>query len=109
MRVLLVIGIVASFLFFSGISAPPIAGEESQSTKIVPISQIDDLHLMSGVGITEPTVRTLQFSPVPNPSYSSPVHSAQCCKICRKGKACGNSCISRSYTCRKPPGCACDG
>jgi hypothetical protein len=34
---------------------------------------------------------------------------AQCCKICKKGKACGNSCISRSYTCRKPPGCACDG
>ena len=32
-----------------------------------------------------------------------------CCKICRKGKACGNSCISRSYTCRKPPGCACNG
>ncbi len=33
----------------------------------------------------------------------------QCCKICRKGKACGNSCIKRSYTCRQPPGCACDG
>lgn len=31
-----------------------------------------------------------------------------CCKICRKGKACGNSCIKRTYTCRKPPGCACD-
>ena len=31
-----------------------------------------------------------------------------CCKICRKGKACGNSCIRRTYTCRKPPGCACD-
>ncbi|WP_422369074.1 endonuclease I family protein [Pelagibius sp.] len=33
----------------------------------------------------------------------------RCCKICRKGKACGNSCISRSYTCRQPPGCACNG
>ena len=33
---------------------------------------------------------------------------AQCCKICRKGKACGNSCIKKSYTCNKPPGCACD-
>ncbi len=32
-----------------------------------------------------------------------------CCKVCRKGKACGNSCISRSYTCHKGPGCACDG
>ena len=30
-----------------------------------------------------------------------------CCKICQKGKACGNSCIRRTYTCRKMPGCAC--
>ena len=32
-----------------------------------------------------------------------------CCKVCRKGHACGNSCTSRRYTCRKPPGCDCDG
>jgi hypothetical protein len=35
--------------------------------------------------------------------------SVPCCKICRKGKACGNSCISRAYECHKGPGCACDG
>ncbi len=33
----------------------------------------------------------------------------ECCRICHKGKACGNSCISRSKTCHKGPGCACDG
>ena len=33
---------------------------------------------------------------------------SQCCKVCRKGQACGNSCISQSYTCRKGRGCACD-
>ena len=32
-----------------------------------------------------------------------------CCKICSKGKACGNSCISRDKQCHQPPGCACDG
>lgn len=32
----------------------------------------------------------------------------QCCKYCVKGKACGDSCISRAYTCHKPPGCACN-
>lgn len=32
-----------------------------------------------------------------------------CCKICRKGKACGDSCIARDKTCHKPPGCACNG
>ena len=34
---------------------------------------------------------------------------AACCKVCIKGKACGNSCISKSKTCHKAPGCACDG
>ena len=31
-----------------------------------------------------------------------------CCKMCTRGKACGNSCIARNKTCRQPPGCACD-
>lgn len=37
------------------------------------------------------------------------VVSAECCKVCRKGKACGDSCIARSKQCTKGPGCACDG
>lgn len=35
--------------------------------------------------------------------------SERCCKICRKGKACGDSCIARDRECRVGPGCACDG
>ena len=34
--------------------------------------------------------------------------SEACCKICRSGKACGNSCIAHGESCSKPPGCACD-
>ncbi|MER5171045.1 hypothetical protein [Thioclava sp. GXIMD2076] len=34
---------------------------------------------------------------------------AACCKTCHAGKACGNSCISRSKQCHKGAGCACDG
>ncbi|MCR8547138.1 hypothetical protein M4578_04820 [Salipiger sp. P9] len=37
------------------------------------------------------------------------VEPAACCKLCRKGKACGDSCISRDKVCHKAPGCACDG
>lgn len=37
-----------------------------------------------------------------------PSSAAACCKICSAGKACGNSCISASYTCHQPPGCACN-
>jgi len=35
--------------------------------------------------------------------------SKKCCKVCRKGKACGDSCIAKSKTCTKSPGCACNG
>jgi hypothetical protein len=38
-----------------------------------------------------------------------PESHSSCCKICTKGCACGDSCISCSYTCHKGPGCACDG
>ena len=40
------------------------------------------------------------------PVYTPPARI--CCKYCTTGKACGDSCISRNYTCHKPPGCACD-
>ena len=42
-------------------------------------------------------------------SYSIDLAPRECCKICRKGKACGDSCIARDKKCYKPPGCACDG
>ena len=35
--------------------------------------------------------------------------SEECCKVCRKGKACGDTCIARDKICRVGPGCACDG
>jgi endonuclease YncB( thermonuclease family) len=31
-----------------------------------------------------------------------------CCKICSASQACGDACISKTKTCHKPPGCACD-
>jgi len=37
------------------------------------------------------------------------VAEAYCCKVCSKGKACGDSCIARHKTCHKGYGCACDG
>ena len=56
----------------------------------------------------------LPLTPTPAPAIRvwTPPAEAQpqsCCKICRTGKACGNSCISRSYTCHKGSGCACNG
>jgi len=47
-------------------------------------------------------------SPANTPVTSSCIPRAECCKICSKGQACGASCISRSKSCRKGSGCACD-
>jgi hypothetical protein len=35
--------------------------------------------------------------------------AGDCCKICTKGKACGNSCISVYDECTILGGCACNG
>jgi hypothetical protein len=32
----------------------------------------------------------------------------QCCRVCKKGKACGNGCISQERQCTKSSGCACN-
>lgn len=50
-----------------------------------------------------PVPQTYSSSGTENPPRSG------CCKICSTGKACGNSCISRRYTCHVGPGCACNG
>ena len=43
------------------------------------------------------------------PERERPAEDPQsCCKVCDKGKACGNTCINRRLTCHKPPGCACN-
>lgn len=56
---------------------------------------------------------TVASIPVPTLVDSSRIPAAEgqarsCCKICSRGKACGNTCISRTYECHRPPGCACD-
>jgi len=52
-----------------------------------------------------PFVRDTAAAPVETPVQ---VSSPACCRVCTRGKACGNSCINRTYQCRQPPGCACD-
>jgi hypothetical protein len=31
----------------------------------------------------------------------------ECCKVCKKGKPCGDTCIEKDDVCHLPPGCAC--
>ncbi len=46
-------------------------------------------------------------APKPPPTESC-VPREDCCQVCRAGKACGHSCISRAKLCHQPDGCACD-
>lgn len=41
---------------------------------------------------------------------ASPVCAFEmCCKRCKAGKPCGDSCIAKTSKCTKPKGCACQG
>ncbi len=56
--------------------------------------------------IRPPVAAPAPMTPIPG----KVIRLAQgCCKTCSKGKACGDSCISRAKQCHKGPGCACDG
>lgn len=47
--------------------------------------------------------------PAKPPAREQPAEEPRsCCRVCSKGKACGNSCISRRFECHQPVGCACD-
>jgi hypothetical protein len=45
------------------------------------------------------------------PAVTLPINTAetatQCCRMCRKGRPCGDGCISAERQCRKDQGCAC--
>lgn len=41
------------------------------------------------------------------PAEASP--PAECCRVCVRGKPCGNACIARDRVCRTEGGCACQG
>jgi beta-lactamase superfamily II metal-dependent hydrolase len=57
-------------------------------------------------GLTDPGRQPGVGQIPPGPTIPQPAPA--CCRICTRGKACGNSCISRRYQCHQPPGCACD-
>src|SRR6185503_7029391 len=42
------------------------------------------------------------------PAVVTPVVAPSCCRVCTRGKACGNSCISANKQCHQPVGCACN-
>jgi hypothetical protein len=74
------------------------------------------LIIIVAIALFGPASASAQSTPAPlewiTPAQAqsiAPETSEECCRICKKGKACGDSCIARDKQCHKPPGCACDG
>jgi hypothetical protein len=51
----------------------------------------------------------LGAGPILTGCSDGPTSSGTCCKICRTGKPCGDTCIDQSETCHTSGGCACAG
>jgi hypothetical protein len=89
------------------------------STEIIPTATVFIFQLQTDVAqpteyiystntpfILVQSTPTLIVVPLPTSDGSG----SACCKVCgANSKPCGDSCISNSYSCNKPPGCACDG
>lgn len=56
-----------------------------------------------------PLVLVTASSPLLTACKDSSGPGGGCCKICRTGKPCGDTCISRTETCHVGAGCACQG
>ena len=82
----------------------PSFGELTTSTSVTVSSQVTILPKL--IPTSHTTSSKQIFSAFSFPTYSSP--TVYCCKHCVTGKACGDTCISRSKTCHVGPGCACD-
>jgi hypothetical protein len=55
-----------------------------------------------------PSAEAGDAAPVADPPHKACIPPTECCRTCNQGKACGNTCISESKTCRKRHGCACN-
>lgn len=49
----------------------------------------------------------VRSEPGAEPVLSTTDKDGKCCRICRKGKPCGEGCIAKDKACKKPAGCAC--
>lgn len=82
-----------SLAFADSVSETPPVGEPAGAILDFPRREVSDSFLRS-LGIS---------ALIPAPA------AVECCKVCTKGKACGDSCIAVNKECHKPPGCACNG
>jgi hypothetical protein len=48
-----------------------------------------------------------RFNPFSEVQQTERATASKCCKVCEKGKPCGDTCIEKDDECHLPTGCAC--
>jgi len=48
-----------------------------------------------------------RFDPFSEVQQAERATARECCKVCKKGKPCGDTCIEKDDECHLPQGCAC--
>lgn len=92
-----------SMIFSISISAADLSVDQEIKTSQVAV-EMESMTCVDSDTVTTDEINN--FAPV---QLTGDELASACCKICTKGKACGNSCIQKSKTCHKGKGCACDG
>jgi hypothetical protein len=91
------------------VTAAPVAAEPIHEASVVPVEVQPEPEVSDAVAepIMEdqtPVDPSRGSSETPEPSETTD----ECCRTCRKGKACGDTCVARDRECTVAPGCACD-
>jgi hypothetical protein len=92
-----------SFVFCVSISAADLQASEALHDVQIPV-QVDSVSCDEAETLESKVLSG--FEPI---KIDGDQLTSGCCKVCKKGKACGDSCIARNKTCHKGRGCACDG
>lgn len=61
----------------------------------------------SGQLLYRSSMFSTRSSPLQRSLNTERASEARCCKVCTKGKPCGDTCIAQDKTCHVGPGCAC--
>ena len=73
---------------------------------VTPLLTSTNLPLSIPTATTAVTLATTR-TPVVINATATPLPKV-CCRVCKAGKACGDTCITKDKTCDKLPGCACN-
>lgn len=80
------------------------ANETTTTTFSVFDLELKSMFLFEAIGATNCLIDVTEYS-----GYNDDFDAFKCCKTCKKGKACGDTCIARNKKCHVGKGCACNG